>query len=274
MLLLTTNGTSSMGAFVPDETVYSTFTDEAFTVISCVDRVVMVRDGEGETHRLFAAELTRDTPARALAILPVMADQRSVPASMTSELAVAIGYASAEKSAATRRAYKTDFRLFRTWCEDKGASALPALPETVAAYLAYGVAQGAKASTLGRRVAAIRYAHRLGSYPVPTDDERVKATLRGIRRTIGAAKVKKTPAVADRIKAMVRGCLDTLAGKRDRALILLGFAGAFRRSELVALDVEHLKECEEGLRVHIARSKTDQDGEGVTIAIARGSSEA
>jgi site-specific recombinase XerD len=69
---------------------------------------------------------------------------------------------------------------------------------------------------------------------------------------------------------MVRGCPDTLAGKRDRALLLLGFAGAFRRSELMALDVQHLTESDEGLRVLIAASKTDQDGEGATVAIARG----
>jgi integrase len=76
--------------------------------------------------------------------------------------------------------------------------------------------------------------------------------------------------VAERVKAMVRACSDTISGKRDRTLLLLGFAGAFRRSELVALDVEHLEETAEGLRVRIAGSKTDQEGKGETIAIARG----
>jgi site-specific recombinase XerD len=201
--------------------------------------------------------------------LPDRVETPAFPATLAPELAAAVTYAKAEKAEATRRAYGTDFRLFREWCEAKGVGALSATPETVAAYLAHGVAQGAKASTLGRRVAAIRYAHKLVSLPVPTEAETVRATLRGIRRTIGAAKVKKAPAVAGRIKAMVRACPDTLAGKRDRALLLLGFAGAFRRSELVALDVEHLHETEEGLRVLIAASKTDQDAEGVTIAIAR-----
>jgi site-specific recombinase XerD len=162
--------------------------------------------------------------------------------------------------------------LFEAWCQAKQVSALPARPETVAAYLAHGVQAGAKASTLGRRIAAIRYAHRLAALPSPTDDEAVKATLRGIRRTIGAAKLKKAPAVVDRLKAMAAACPDTITGRRDRALLLLGFGGAFRRSELVALDVEHLTEAAEGLRVYIAQSKTDQDAEGVTIAIARGSS--
>jgi site-specific recombinase XerD len=195
----------------------------------------------------------------------------NLPAALAPDLDAAVSYAKAEKAQATRRAYGTDFRLFREWCDGKGVSALPASPETVAAYLAHGAGQNTKASTLGRRVAAIRYAHKLASLPTPTDAEAVKATLRGIRRSIGAARVKKAPAVADRVKAMVRTCPETITGKRDRALLLLGFAGAFRRSELVALDVEHIQETAEGLRVLITSSKTDQEGEGVTIAVARGS---
>src|SRR4051812_30899974 len=190
--------------------------------------------------------------------LPVLGDYVNIPAALSSDLAAAVAYAKAEKAPATRKAYETDFRLFRAWCEVKKAGALPALPETVAAYLAHGVAEGAKASTLGRRLAAIRYAHKLASVPTPTDSEAVKATLRGIRRTIGAAKVKKAPAISSRIKAMVAACPATIAGKRDRALLLMGFGGAFRRSELVALDVEHIEETPEGLLVLIAKSKTDQ----------------
>lgn len=205
---------------------------------------------------------------------PALADVFPVPAALAPELAAAIEYAKAEKAPATRTAYGTDFRLFRAWCDEKQVGALPASPETVAAYLAHGVKEGAKASTLGRRLAAIRYAHKLASLPTPNDAEAVKATLRGIRRTIGAAKVKKAPAVTSRIKAMAEACPATLTGKRDRTLLLLGFGGAFRRSELVALDVEHLEETAEGLRAFIAKSKTDQEAQGVTIGIARGSSSA
>jgi site-specific recombinase XerD len=186
------------------------------------------------------------------------------------DLLSAIDLAKAEKAPSTRRAYSTDFRLFEEWCATRSSSTLPASPEAVAAYLAHGVSQGAKASTLGRRVAAIRYAHKLANLPTPTDSEGVKATLRGIRRTIGTARIKKAPALADRIKAMVDCCPNRLTGKRDRALLLLGFAGAFRRSELVGLDVEHIEEISEGLRVYIAASKTDQESQGTTIAITRG----
>ena len=95
----------------------------------------------------------------------------------------------------------------------------------------------AKPSTLGRRIAAIRYAHKLAHLDTPTDSEAVKATLRGIRRTFGGAKVRKAPAIAAEMHSMVAMAPDRLSGLRDRALLLLGFAGAFRRSELVALDV-------------------------------------
>jgi site-specific recombinase XerD len=203
--------------------------------------------------------------------LPAIQDAAfSVPAALTPDLAAAVNYAKAEKSPATRKAYATDFRLFKAWCDRKGAQALPAAPETVAAFLAAEAAAGVRPSTLGRRVAAIRYAHKLARLITPTDAEGVKATLRGIRRSVGSARVRKAPALAERVRAMIAASPDTLTGKRDRALILLGFAGAFRRSELVALDVADIEESDAGLRVTIRQSKTDQDAEGATIAIARG----
>ena len=94
--------------------------------------------------------------------------------------------------------------------------------------------------------------------------------LRGIRRTIGAAKQGKRPATADVLTAMLALCPAALAGHRDRALLALGFAGAFRRSELVALEVADLVETPDGLRVTIRRSKTDQEGQGAEVAIPRG----
>jgi site-specific recombinase XerD len=197
-------------------------------------------------------------------------EAESLPAALGPDLAAAVDLAKAEKAASTRKAYATDFRLFKEWCDGKGASSLPARPETVAAFLAAEAANGTKPSTLGRRVAAIRYAHKLAHLDTPTDSEAVKATLRGIRRTFGGARIRKAPAIAAKVQAMVALAPDRLTGLRDRALLLLGFAGAFRRSELVALDVADIDETETGLLVTIRRSKTDQEGEGVTIAIARG----
>jgi site-specific recombinase XerD len=201
--------------------------------------------------------------------LTVIETPKSLPVVLGPDLASAIDLAQAEKAASTRKAYGTDFRLFRAWCEAKRVSALPAAAETVAAYLA-AEARTAKSSTLGRRVAAIRYAHRLAALPLPTDSEGVKATMRGIRRTFGNARIRKAPAVAAKMLGMVAAGPVNLAGLRDRALLLLGFAGTFRRSELVALDVADIEETEAGLRVTIRHSKTDQEGQGVTIAIARG----
>jgi hypothetical protein len=94
--------------------------------------------------------------------------------------------------------------------------------------------------------------------------------VRGICRTFGGAKTKKAPALAGKMLGMVAKAPEGLAGLRDRALLLVGFAGAFRRSELVALHVADVAENETGLLVRIRSSKTDQEGEGVTIAIARG----
>jgi hypothetical protein len=95
--------------------------------------------------------------------------------------------------------------------------------------------------------------------------------MRGARRTLGVAPMKKSAATSDKVLAMVAGAERGLIGKRDRALLLLGFALAARRSELVALDVADLEECPEGLRVTIRRSKTDQEGAGAVVAVCRGS---
>jgi site-specific recombinase XerD len=195
--------------------------------------------------------------------------ETALPAALGPDLAAAIGLAKAEKALSTRKAYGTDFRIFKGWCDARQIVALPAAPETVAAFLA-SESKTAKPSTLGRRVAAIRYAHKLAHLDTPTDSEAVKATLRGIRRTFGGAKVRKAPAIAAKMRSMVATAPDRLSGLRDRALLLLGFAGAFRRSELVALDVADVAEAKTGLLVTIRRSKTDQEGEGVTIAIAKG----
>jgi site-specific recombinase XerD len=178
--------------------------------------------------------------------LAIVSDGSNLPAALGPDLAAAIDLAKAEKAASTRKAYGTDFRLFKEWCDARTVPALPAAPETVAAYLA-SQASTSKASTLGRRVAAIRYAHKLAGLPLPTDAEGVKATMRGIRRTYGSARIRKAPAVVGKMLGMVATAPDKLAGLRDRALLLIGFGGALRRSELVALDVADVAVTETGL---------------------------
>jgi integrase len=187
------------------------------------------------------------------------------------EIDAAMVYAAAEKSPATREAYASDWRDFEAWCAAKGATPLPAHVGIVAAYLSSLAQQGRKCSTVGRRAAAIGHKHRLAGFEPPTNSEGVRAVLRGIRRTIGSAKVQKSPATAEVITSMLKLCDgDTLAARRDRALLLIGFAAALRRSELIGIDVEHITWTSDGIRLLIPRSKTDQEGAGQLVAIPAG----
>jgi len=173
-------------------------------------------------------------------------------------------------SPSTRKFYRIDFGIFSAWCESLGLTALPAAPDTVARFLAAQASQGRKHATLIRRLAAIRMAHETQGYDTPTQHKGVKAVLKGIKREKGIAQSKKAPATADRIESMIAYCPDTLAGLRDKALLLLGFAGAFRRSELVALTVDDIERTPEGIKVMIRKSKTDQEGVGQVVAILNG----
>jgi site-specific recombinase XerD len=179
-------------------------------------------------------------------------------------------YMKAEKAPNTRHSYAVGFADFEKWCAATGVCALPADPLDVAKYLASLADRGVKASTINQRCAAIRYAHKMKGLEPPTNAEGVRALVRGIRRVIGTRSNRKAPATATAITAMIAEIPDTLIGKRDRALLLLGFAAALRRSELVALCVDDVERSPEGMRVLIRRSKTDQAGEGYTISVPRG----
>lgn len=212
-----------------------------------------------------------DDPAKsgspATSLVPVTT--AGVPA-IANSLASAATYALAEKSEATRRAYRSDFDHFTSWCDQRQVEPLPASIDTVAAYLADLADGGLKASTIMRRAAAIGYAHRLRGAEPPTNAEPVKAVLRGIRRRIGTAVERKAPATARALVAMLKRVSDTLTGKRDRALLVIGFAAALRRSELVALNVSDVELHERGIIIHIRQSKTDQEGEGQQVAVPTG----
>ena len=182
-------------------------------------------------------------------------------------------YMEASRSEATRRAYASDWRIFTAWAKDRGLPSHPASPETICLFLASQADSGVKASTLSRRVASIRLAHTSAGFEPPTSSEAVKTTMRGIRRKIGTAPIQKAPATAERVLEMVSRCPNSLRGIRDRAILLLGFAGAFRRSELSALTVEDLEETDRGFRVYVRRSKTDQEGSGVIVPVIRGAKE-
>jgi site-specific recombinase XerD len=178
-----------------------------------------------------------------------------------------------EESAAdnTRRAYAGQWRRFERWCSDAGLRALPATAATVSAYLARLADDGKRDSTIEGARAAIRKTHEAAGEDDPTAAALVKQTLKGIRRQCGVAVVQKSPILTTdlrRLLGVIPG--ETLKGKRDRALLLLGFALASRRSELVSLDVADIEDDPRGLLVTIRRSKTDQEGKGIVKGIVRG----
>jgi site-specific recombinase XerD len=201
----------------------------------------------------------------------VVVEQPTLPVEFTEELQLASNFARASKAEATRAAYSSDFRIFESWCRQRELSALPATPATVCAFLAAQAGLGKRASTLGRRLASIKYFHGIAGEPSPTGDEAIKATLSGIRRSIGSAPVRKRAATSDIVLGMVGTAgSETLRQLRDRAILLIGFASAMRRSELVALNVEDLEWTAEGLMLRIRKSKTDQEGAGASVAVPRG----
>jgi site-specific recombinase XerD len=182
-------------------------------------------------------------------------------------------YIRASKAENTLRGYQSDWRAFCVWCEGHCITALPATPETVAAYIAQ-CADHLKVGSIQRRLNAIAEAHKATGLESPTATGMVRNTLKGIRRTFGTAQTRKAAVLTDEIRTMVEVAGDGTIGERDRALILLGFAGAFRRSELVGLDVEDCTFGRDGLTVTLRRSKTDQDGAGRRIGIPYGSNPA
>jgi integrase len=176
------------------------------------------------------------------------------------------------KASNTWRAYRADWDRFAEWCARRGRAALPATPETIAWYLAENASE-LKGATLQRRLSSISKAHQTAGYPWPGSRSHsvVKETWKGIRRAKGVAQTAKSPLHPADLRRIARDLPSGLAGVRDRTLLLLGFAGAFRRSELVALNAEDLDFREDGLVITLRRSKTDQEAAGREIGIPYGS---
>ena len=177
----------------------------------------------------------------------------------------------AARAGSTLRAYEHDWKQFRIWCEQNRLVPLPASTEAVILYATdLTKNQGKKWNTLSRRLAAISQLHQRAGFDSPTTAWAMKQFLAGLRRELGIAPVRKKPVLVADLKQIVGALPDSTLGKRDRALLLVGFTGALRRSELIGLDVQDLENLREGLIVHIRRSKTDQEGEGRKIGIPAG----
>jgi integrase len=186
-------------------------------------------------------------------------------------LGQARSYAALAKSPRTLKAYQSDWADFEAFCRRSGQGSLPAPPGVVALYLAYlADEQKRKTSTLARRLAAISQAHQAAGFPMPTGESVVRSVMAGIRRVNGTEAAAKTALSPELLRKIVGSLPDTLRGRRDRALLLVGFTGAFRRSELVALNVEDIAFEQEGLVLTIRRSKTDPEAASQLVGIPRG----
>jgi integrase len=170
-------------------------------------------------------------------------------------------YARGSKSDNTKKAYRVAMADFRLFCHTHGYDALPATSETVVQYLAFIEQQ--KVNTIQVKLAAIAEAHRMAHLPDPTIDKDVKMVMAGIRREIGSPAEKKSPLLKDDLLEMIGALPDDLRGKRDKALLLVGFAGAFRRSELVNVMVHDIQFSRTGMVITLSRSKTDQEHHGM-----------
>ena len=179
--------------------------------------------------------------------------------------AAAAEYRRAARAENTRRAYRAAVAAFTAWCAAHRQTALPASPETVAAFLAAEAGRGLAVNTLRLRHAALRYLHLLAGYPPPTASPLVSATFAGIRRTHRRPLKKKTALVLEALRAAVQAIPDTLPGRRDRALLLVGFAAALRPSELAALTIAHLTRHEDGIALFLPWRKNDQEAKGTTV---------
>lgn len=214
--------------------------------------------------------------------LTVLTDELKEVADLANE------YAKNSKAKNTRLAYQSDWNDFYHWCKAKYLSVLPADPSTVAAYLSdratnpwmnrKGETRGPlKVSTLERRLTTISQVHKLANKPFDRQHPTIQETWKGIRNIHGVAQNRKKPILVEDLREMIEnipiekyGKLH-LKGLRDRAILLIGFSGAFRRSELVAICMKDIVTTRDGVVITLKRSKTDQMGEGRDIGIPYGS---
>ena len=164
----------------------------------------------------------------------------------------------------TLRAYQSDFKDFSAFCAKNGFSSIPTQPKIIALYITH-LSKSSKFSTLKRRIASISVIHKLKGHYLDTKHPIIMENLHGIKRTLGSRQKAKKPILINDLKLIIK-VIDK-EKIRDKALILIGFAGGFRRSELVNINYDDIEFVSEGVKILIKRSKTDQSGEGIIKAI-------
>ena len=174
------------------------------------------------------------------------------------------------KSLNTIRAYKSDFRDFSNFCKKNNFKSLPADPKIVSFYITH-LSSISKVSTLKRRLASISVVHKIKGFYIDIKHPLIIENFMGIQRKLGVFQKSKKPILINELKEIIKTIESTEKNEikkiRNKALILVGFAGGFRRSELVNIKLDDLEFTKEGLKIFIQRSKTDQSGEGMTKAI-------
>jgi len=168
------------------------------------------------------------------------------------------------KATNTLRAYYSDFRDFSSFCSKNGFSSMPTQPKIMSLYIT-NLSKSSKFSTLKRRIASISVFHKLKGHYLDTKHPIIMENLHGIKRTLGSRQKAKKPILINDLKLIIKAINKEKI--RDKALILTGFAGGFRRSELVNILQEDVEFVNEGMKILIKRSKTDQSGEGTIKAI-------
>ncbi len=195
----------------------------------------------------------------------------ATPAALQHAVDRALHYAHAALAPNTQRAYRASWMDFEQWCMSHGLLSLPAAPSTVGTFLASRAAT-LTSSTLSHRLAAVSVMHRLCGHHLDVRSPAIRSVMRGIRREHAHRPRRAAPARTAIVRAMVQTCdLTSARGLRDRAILLLGMASGMRRSEISALDFAHLSFVEEGVRIVIRRSKTDQAAKGDVIGVAASS---
>ena len=174
------------------------------------------------------------------------------------------------KSANTLRAYKADFNDFSAFCRKNGLSSMPTEPKILSIYLTH-LSSNSKFSTLKRRIASISVIHKIKGHYLDTKHPIIMENLHGIKRVKGSNQKAKKPLLINNLKAIINKIDEiTQSDKkklRDKAIILLGFSGGFRRSELVNIEFDDVEFVSEGVKIFVKRSKTDQSGAGMIKAI-------
>jgi len=174
------------------------------------------------------------------------------------------------KAINTLRAYDSDYKDFSAFCAKNNFKSLPADPKIISLYLT-NLSQTSKFSTLKRRIASISVIHKLRGHYIDTKHPVITENLLGIKRVKGSNQKAKKPILINDLKHIIdiinKLKIKEIRQTRDKALILIGFAGGFRRSELVALELDDVEFVREGVKIFVKRSKTDQSGEGMTKAI-------